>query len=249
MVKSILIGNWKMNLTAKEAVKLATEIDKLTKDCDAEIVLIPSATALNAVSDALAESHISVGAQNMHYEKEGKFTGEISGKMIKEFAKYVIIGHSERRLGFQEDNEFINKKIKAALEVGLCPILCIGEQRDDRENKNTKKVLEHELSVGLKGVTKDKVTKIIIAYEPVWAIGTTIATVAEIDEASGYIRFIIEKLYDAESAKKIKVIYGGSVNHENIGSFIHKDLVEGALVGGASLDAKEFSAICNVKNH
>jgi triosephosphate isomerase (TIM) len=247
MARPIIMGNWKMNLTAKDAVKLASEVDELTKDADAEIILFPPATALGSVSEALDKSHIKLGAQNMHPEKEGRFTGEISGKMIKEFAKYVLIGHSERRILFNEDNEFINKKVRSALEHGLTPVLCVGEEREDRESKNTKKVLEHQLTLCLKGVQKDKATKVIIAYEPVWAIGATIATVAEIDEASAFIRYVLDKLYDDETAKKMKIVYGGSVKHENVGSFIHKDLVEGALVGGASLDAKEFSAICNFK--
>lgn len=249
MAKKIIIGNWKMHKTAKESVKDAHELKKLVKDVeDVDIVLCPTFTALPLVEKELEESDVKLGAQNMHYEDEGAYTGEVGAKMVKEFAKYVILGHHERRQYFNEDNETVNKKVKSALQHNLIPIICVGESLEDREGKNTKKVLEHQLTTIFKGISKEEAAKCIVAYEPVWAVGTgKVANLAQIDEAHSFIKHLLIELYNEETEKKIRICYGGSITEENVTGIITAEHVDGILIGNASLEPKEFSAIIHYK--
>lgn len=250
MAKPIMIANWKMNKTAKEAHKFTAEFIKIVKDVEGvDIVICPAFTAMQATADGLQDTNIKLGSQNMHFEEQGAFTGEVSPKMAAEFCHFVILGHSERRRIFGETNEFINKKVKAALENSLIPILCVGEDEEEREAKNTKNVLEHQLKACLKGVAKDDAHKLVIAYEPIWAIGSgKIATIAQIDEAQSFINHVLDTMFGEEIEKKIRTVYGGSVTHENVAELMKKDSVDGCLVGHDSLNAKDFAAIVKYKD-
>lgn len=234
--------------TIGEAIELANglkrELFDLDKE-DIEIVLCPPFTALSEVSEVIAESNIQLGAQDMYWQEEGAFTGEVSGKMLKDAGcEFVIIGHSERRQYFAETNETVNKKLKAALKYGLTPIVCVGESLEERENGLTFKVLEEHIQNGLKQITADEVLKIVIAYEPVWAIGTgKTATTAQAEEAQRYIRSLLVKMYNEDIANALRVQYGGSVKPENIAELIAQPDVDGALVGGASLKIESFAEI------
>ena len=240
----IIAGNWKMNKTIGEAVSTIKELRNLVKGItDKEIVICPPFTALSNLSAELKVSNISLGAQNMYQELKGAFTGEISPLMLKEVGcKYVIIGHSERRQLFKETNELVNQKIKLALEHDLKPILCIGETSEQREKNVTKNVIGDQLKNGLKGV--EDLKDVVIAYEPIWAIGTgQTATPKQAENVHAFIRETISKIYDEKIANEIRILYGGSVKSENITSLMERDNIDGALVGGASLDALQFSRI------
>jgi len=241
MRKIIIAGNWKMNKTIGESISLVKKLKGLVKGIDdREIVVCPAFTALSAVSAELKGSNIKVGAQNMHFENSGAFTGEISPLMLKELVSYVIIGHSERRHVFGEDDALINKKVKAAISNGLKPILCVGETLEKREKGNMEKVVNSQLSKGLEGV-KDN---IVIAYEPVWAIGTgKTATPQQAEDAHLFIRNLLKSIYDDKVSDGTSILYGGSVKPSNIKDLISCDNIDGVLVGGASLDAKSFSDI------
>ena len=248
MAKDLMIANWKMNKSVKETEKFVGDFVKHVKDVEGvDMVICPPFTALHAASDAINDANIKLGAQDMYCEDHGAFTGEISPKMVGEFCHYVIVGHSERRHLFGESNDLINKKVRAALDNSLIPILCIGENLEEREAKNTKNVLEHQLKSCLKGVSKDDAHKIVIAYEPIWAISSSgpgkVATIAQIDEAMSYINHVLDTLFGEEIEKKMRVIYGGSVTHENVAELMKKDSVEGCLVGHDSLSAKDFATI------
>lgn len=233
MRKTIIAGNWKMNKTVSEAVSLVKELKKLVKGANSEVIVCPSFTALSAVSNEVKGSNVRVGAQNMHFEKEGAFTGEVSPLMLKELVSYVILGHSERRHVFKEDDLLINKKVKAALSSGLKPILCVGETLDEREKGKMKKVVEGQLRKSLEGVD---VNKVIVAYEPVWAIGTgKTATPSQAEEMHNFIRGLLNP--------DVSILYGGSVKPNNIKELMSEEDIDGALVGGASLDAESFSEI------
>jgi triosephosphate isomerase len=242
MRKTIIAGNWKMNKTAEQAVLLVKELKGLCKDCERMVIVCPPFTALYPVREECRGSKIKLGAQNMFFEKEGAYTGEISPLMLKELAEFVIIGHSERRHIFNEGDEIINKKIKAALLQGLKPIFCVGETLDEREKGKTEGIIEGQIKNGLKGI--DDIKEVIIAYEPVWAIGTgKNATPSQAEEVHVFIRGILESMYDKERAGKIRILYGGSVKPSNAKELINKENIDGALVGGASLDAKSFYEI------
>jgi triosephosphate isomerase len=241
-----IAANWKMFKTVHEAVVFAKEFRALVKDVtDVEIVVAPPFTALHAVAEAARNSNIGVSGQNLHWEREGAFTGEVSATMLKEAgAEYVIIGHSERRRLFQETDETVNRKLMAALGVGLTPIVCIGETLEERERDETLSVLDRQIKAGLDGLTGDQVAALVIAYEPVWAIGTgRNATPDQAGEAHAHIRSRLRQWFGGPAADQGHVIYGGSVKPDNIHELIMLPDVDGALVGGASLDVRAFGDI------
>lgn len=248
MRKTIIAGNWKMYKTISEAIELANGFKREFFQLDYEnlqVVLCPPYTALSEVSEVLIGSDIQLGAQDVYWEEEGAFTGEVSSRMLKDVGvKFVIIGHSERRQYFQETNEMVNKKIKAALGVNLVPIVCVGETLAERENDLTFKLLDDQIKNGLKDIPQTEAPEIVIAYEPVWAIGTgKTATPLQAQEAQKYIRDLLAKLYNKEVAKEIRIQYGGSVKPENITELMQQPDVDGALVGGASLSVEAFATI------
>jgi triosephosphate isomerase len=234
----IVAGNWKMNTTIKQAVELVKEMrDKLDKVDSVEKVLCPPFISLAAVKELVAGSSIKLGAQNMHFEEEGAYTGEISPMMLKDLCEYVVLGHSERRQYFGETDEIVNKKVRAALKMGLKPILCIGEKLEENEQGRTAEVVTRQIKAALAGV--DSPMGLVIAYEPIWAIGTGKAATSEQANAIiGFIRQIIAQLYSEEIAQAIRIQYGGSVTSANIAEFITQPEIDGALVGGASLRHK-----------
>jgi triosephosphate isomerase len=248
--KKIIAGNWKMNKTQAEARVLVEDLlREVGHFDDAEIVLCPPFTALATVSELLSPvSNIRLGAQNMHEAASGAYTGEISAAMLKElYVRYVIIGHSERRQYFHEDNATVNRKTKAALAAELRPIVCIGETLPEREADKWKKVLETQLLEGLVGFTDQDLADIVFAYEPVWAIGTgKTASPAQAEEAHIWIRQILATRFSAAAAERVRIQYGGSVKAENAKELLSKPDIDGALVGGASLDVRGFTAI--IKN-
>ena len=244
--KPLIAGNWKMNKTIGESISYIKELKEFVTDVqDKEIVVCPPFTALSAVSAEIRASNIALGAQDMYWEKEGAFTGAISAEMLKEICiKYVIIGHSERRQHFNETDFTVNSKVKAALATSLMPIVCVGENEEERENNDTKVVVEEQIKNGLMDLSREEFLKLAIAYEPVWAIGTgKNAAPEEADEVHAFIRAMITEMYDEETADSVRILYGGSVNPGNIKEFMAKENIDGALVGGASLDAKKFSDI------
>ncbi|MGC8903413.1 MAG: triose-phosphate isomerase [Fervidobacterium sp.] len=234
----MLAGNWKMNKTPYEAQQFANVlVNALVGFNSFEIYIAPTFTALDRVREVIASTNIKLAAQNMYYEDNGAFTGEISSKMLIELnVKAVILGHSERRKIFHESDEMINKKVKKAISDGLTPIFCIGETLEERHKGLTFCVLEKQIREGLYGLSKDDVLKVVIAYEPVWAIGTgVVATPQQAQEAHEFVRSLLAKMYDDQVAESITILYGGSVTPENwFGLFVKKD-IDGALVGGASL--------------
>ena len=242
----LIAANWKMYKTVTEAVVFAKEFRAAVKDiADVEMVIGPPFTALHSVAEALRNSNIGVAAQDMYWEREGAFTGEVSAGMIKEAgAEYVIIGHSERRRLFGETDAFVNRKLVAASQAGLCPIVCIGETLEERERNETAAILDHQLKFGLDGMTAEQIGEFVIAYEPVWAIGTgKTATAAQAQEAHHHIRGRLRQWFGADAAEKCHVIYGGSVKPDNIAELMREPDVDGGLVGGASLDVRSFTDI------
>ena len=242
----IVAGNWKMNKNVTEAVELVRALREATSDVDkVEIVVCPPFVALAAVKDALAGSRIGLGAQNMHWEEKGAFTGEVSALMLMGLVQYVIIGHSERRQFFGETDETVNKRVKAALAHGLIPIMCVGETLTQREAGETAAVVSSQVINGLAGLTAEQAHAIVIAYEPVWAIGTGRASTG--DDANNVvaqnIRGPLSKLFGETIAQGIRVQYGGSVTPANIVEFMSMPELDGGLVGGASLKAADFAEI------
>jgi triosephosphate isomerase (TIM) len=238
-----IAANWKMFKTVQEAVVFAKEFRTLVKDLtDVEIVVAPPSTALHSVAEAVRNSVVGVAGQNLHWERDGAFTGEISAGMLKEAgAEYVIIGHSERRRMFHETDETVNRKLVAALAAQLTPIVCIGETLDEREKDETLAVLDRQIKAGLDGMTGEQVASLVLAYEPVWAIGTgRNATPQQAGEAHAHIRSRVRQWFGAPAADHCHVIYGGSVKPDNIHELVLLPDVDGALVGGASLDVKGF---------
>ena len=246
MRKPIIAGNWKLNNTSKGSIDLASSLKEHLADVSgADIVICPVFTSLGAVKDVIANSNIKLGAQDMFWEDTGAFTGEVSAVMLADVgAEYVIIGHSERRQYFAETNEMVNKKIKAALKHGLTPIVCVGEVLEERERGATFDVVGSQFSESFAEISADDMKKIIIAYEPVWAIGTgKTATPEQAEEVHKYIRELIAKAHDEETALKVRIQYGGSVKPDNISELIAQPDIDGALVGGASLKADAFVEI------
>ena len=246
MRKTIIAANWKMNKTIQESISFVKTLKKLIKS-DVEIVICPMFTALEAVSKELKGTKIKLGAQNCYFEEKGAFTGEISPVILKDIGcEYVILGHSERRKYFKETDDLINKKIKKALSCGLKSIVCVGELLEERENGMTNKVIEKQIKGCLNGLTDKDMAGVVIAYEPVWAIGTgKNATPIQAEESHLFMRELIAKMFNKDIAKKLRIQYGGSVTTENIKDLLLQEDVDGALVGGASLDADNFSKIVN----
>lgn len=239
----IIAGNWKMNTTLSTAITLVRELKEgLEAISGVEKVICPPFISLAVIKEILAGSSIKLGAQNMYFEEKGAYTGEISPLMLKELCQYVIIGHSERRQYFGETDEMINKKLKAVLKFGLNPIFCIGEKLEEREAGRTKEVVTEQILKGLKGI--EDPGGLVIAYEPVWAIGTGKPACGEdANEVIGFIRSLLSELFGKELGQAIRIQYGGSVNKENIAEFILQPEIDGALVGGASLNPEEFISI------
>ncbi len=241
-----IAANWKMFKTVHESVVFAKEFRAMVKDViDVEIVVAPPFTALHAVAEAVRNSPVGVAGQNVHWQREGAFTGEISAGMLKEAgAEFVIIGHSERRRLFHETDETVNLKVMAALGAHLTPIVCVGETLDERERDETLTVLDRQIKAGFDGLTGDQVASLVIAYEPVWAIGTgQNATPLQAGEAHAHIRSRLRQWFGAPAAEQCHVIYGGSVKPDNIHELVLLPDVDGALVGGASLDVRAFGDI------
>jgi triosephosphate isomerase len=241
-----IAGNWKMYKTIAEAVVFVKELKLAVKDLDrVEIALAPPFTALHAVAEAARNTNIGVAAQDVYWEREGAFTGEISPTMIKEAgAEYAIVGHSERRRLFGETDAIVNRKTMAAIGAGLTPIVCIGETLEERERDETLAVLDRQIKDGLGEMAAAQVQEIVLAYEPVWAIGTgRTATAAQAGEAHAHIRKRLRQWFGGDAADRCHIIYGGSVKPDNIRELIAEEDVDGALVGGASLDVRGFTEI------
>ena len=241
-----IAGNWKMYKTVQDAVVFVKELKSAVKDVvDVEIVVAPPFTAVHAVAEAARNSNIGVAAQDVYWEREGAFTGEVSPAMVKEAgAEYVIVGHSERRRLFGETDTIVNRKVAAAIGAGLTPIVCIGETLEERERDETFAVLDRQIKDGLDGFSAEQVAELVVAYEPVWAIGTgRTATSAQAGEAHAHIRKRLRQWFGGNAADRCHVIYGGSVKPDNIRELIAEPDVDGALVGGASLDVRGFGEI------
>lgn len=246
MRKVIIAGNWKLNKNSKEAVDLVNEIKaKCAKITKVDIVVCPVFTVLSKVSEALKGTNIGLGAQDLYWQDSGAFTGEVSAPLLKDAGcQYVIIGHSERRQFFSETNETVNNKVKAALAHGLIPIVCVGENLQERESGRTFDVVKDHVENSLRGFSAAEMSKMVIAYEPVWAIGTgKTATPDQAQEVHGFIRKLLEKMHGKTVAETIRIQYGGSVKAENTKELILKPDIDGALVGGASLKADSFVGI------
>ncbi len=246
MRTSIIAGNWKLNQTIGEAVALVAALrERLADVTDVEIVVAPAFTALSAVAKTLEGSNIHLSAQDMYWEASGAFTGEVSPTMLTDAGcDYVIIGHSERRQYFGETNESVNQKAKAAHAHGLKPILCVGESLEAREAGKTESVVEDHLLHGIAGLSADHILSTVIAYEPVWAIGTgKTATPAQAQEVHAFIRALLSQTYSADVASQVRIQYGGSVKPSNAAELMAQPDVDGALVGGASLEAESFAQI------
>ncbi len=247
MIK-LIVANWKMNKTVEESCLLANELKNLLKnEKNVDIAVCPAFTSLHPVSKELKGSNIKLGAQNMHFENSGAYTGEVSPSMIKDLGcEFVIIGHSERRESFNEDDSLINKKLAAALRNGLKPILCIGENWEQRLNEETEDILEYQLLKCLSGI--ESIKDLVIAYEPIWAISKgnpnqKAATKADAEESHLFIRKVISGIYEEETAKNVRIIYGGSLKPENAKELLSMPNINGGLVGNASLNAKSFAEI------
>jgi triosephosphate isomerase len=244
----IIAGNWKMYKTTGQAVHLVRDLWRKVEGIeDVEIVVCPPFTSLRSISTMIEADRLSVllGAQNMHWEEEGAYTGEISPLMLTDLnVRYVIIGHSERREHFGETDEMVNGKVKSALGHGLRPIMCVGETLDERDQGRTEAKVEGQVKAGLAGVSTDGVPKVVIAYEPIWAIGTgRSATAQDANDVIKHIRATIGAIYGPELAQKVRIQYGGSVKPENAALFMKEPDIDGALVGGASLEAESFAQI------
>jgi triosephosphate isomerase len=241
--KKVIAGNWKMNKTAADGAALTKEIcAEIGREAAVDIVLCPPFTALESTGRALEGMAVKLGAQNMHPEKNGAFTGEVSAEMLRTlYVTHVILGHSERRQYFGETDAFINQKVLAALANELRPILCIGETLAEREAGQTLAVVQRQLEGGLAGVKPEQVTSVIVAYEPVWAIGTgKVATTAQAQEVHAFIRGLLIKLHNAAAAQKVRILYGGSMKPANAPELLAQPDIDGGLIGGASLEARSF---------
>jgi triosephosphate isomerase len=253
--KKLIAGNWKMHLVPVEAralvAGLRAEIDRdaATLAKDREVMVAPPSVLIPAVAQAIAGSSILLGAQNMHYEDEGAFTGEVSAPMLKAYGvTHVILGHSERRHIFLENDELINKKVLAALRHRMVPILCVGETQTEHDSGDALAVVLRQLERGLEGVVEDHLPTVVVAYEPVWAIGTgRTATPEQAESIHSALRGVLLERYGRERASAVRIIYGGSVNAENVDSLASKPDIDGALVGGASLKADSFARIVRAR--
>ena len=249
MRKKVIAGNWKMNMLPNEAISMITELAPLVKDTENEVVLCVPYTDLFYSLLTAQGTNIKIGAQNMHYEEKGAYTGEVSGKMLKSIGvEYVIIGHSERRQYFNETDETVNKKIKTAFENDLKPIVCVGETLEEREAGKAFEIIENQTQKDLDGLTEEQVANTIIAYEPIWAIGTgKTATSNDANEACKKIREKIVEIYGQNVAERVIIQYGGSMKPENAKELLSMSDIDGGLIGGASLKAESFANIVNCK--
>ena len=247
MRKAIMAGNWKMNNTVEESLKLVEELKPLVENAKCDVVVCPTFVCLDAVIKAVKGTNIKVGAQNVYFEEKGAFTGEVSPGMLEKMGvDYVVIGHSERRQYFNETDESVNKKLKAAFSHNLLPILCVGESLEQRETNVTEKIVENQVKSDLANLTATQVETLVIAYEPIWAIGTgKTATDEQANAVNAFIRKTVAGLYGQAVADKTRIQYGGSVKPSTIKAQMNKSDIDGALVGGASLVASDFAAIVN----
>lgn len=245
MRRKVIAGNWKMNMLPNEAISMISSLEPLVKSADCDVILCVPFTDLFYALLTAQGTNIKIGAQNMHFEESGAYTGEVSGKMLKSIGvEYVIIGHSERRQYFAEDDEIVNKKIKAALKNGLKPIMCVGENESQRENGIQFDIITSQVEKGLEGLLDEQVENIIIAYEPIWAIGTgKTATKEQANEAISKIREKILDMYGEKIAENIIIQYGGSMKPSNAKELLEMSDIDGGLIGGASLDANDFANI------
>ena len=247
MRKPIIAGNWKMNKTPAEAKALVEELKPLVKGANATVVVCVPAVDIATVAAAIKGSNIHLGAQNVHFKASGAYTGELSAAMLKEAGcEYVIIGHSERRQYFGETDETVNLRVQAAVAGGLTPIICVGERKEQREAGYTDALVEYQTLIALTGLTPDEVKKVVIAYEPVWAIGTGLtATDEQANETIGVIRAAIAGQYGDEVAQKVRIQYGGSMKGSNVKGLMAQPEIDGGLIGGASLEAAKFAEVVN----
>ncbi|WP_129721262.1 triose-phosphate isomerase [Xylanivirga thermophila] len=243
----IIAGNWKMNKTPSEAAVLIDELKPLVKDTQVEVVVCPPFVCLPIVAEAIKGSNIKLGAQNMHFEEQGAYTGEVSPIMLKELGvEYVIIGHSERRQYFAETDLTVNKKVLKAFSHGLTPIVCVGETLEQREQSITADLVSMQTKIAMGGLTKEQAEKIVIAYEPIWAIGTgKTASAQEANEVIGIIRNTIKEMFGQDVSEKVRIQYGGSMKPQNAKELMAMPEIDGGLIGGASLKAQDFASIVN----
>ena len=252
MRKPFIAGNWKMHMTTSEASRLASELVASCRDVDGvDIAVAPTFTALAAVGKVLAGSSIGLGAQNMHWEDKGAFTGEIAPAMLTDVGcRYVILGHSERRQLFEETDEGVNRKVLAAFKHNLVPIVCVGESAEERDRGVTFVVVDRQVTGALKDVAASQMAKVVVAYEPIWAIGTgRTATPAQAQEVHQTIRAKLAELFGNEAAAGVRILYGGSVKPDNVDSLMAEADIDGALIGGASLKAASYTRICRFERN
>jgi triosephosphate isomerase len=250
MRKPIIAGNWKMNKTPQEAERLISALIPLVRGAqDVDVVVCPPFVCIPAAAEALKGSNVRLGAQNMHFEPSGAYTGEVSAEMLTSLGvEYVILGHSERRQYFGETDEGVNKKAKAALAAGLTPIICVGETLSERENGITAEVVCRQIKLALLGLSAEQTAGVVIAYEPIWAIGTgKTATSEDANETIGTIRGAVAEVYGDDTAFKVRIQYGGSMKPSNASELMAMPEIDGGLIGGASLKAEDFAAIVNYK--
>ena len=245
MRKPIIAGNWKMNKTPSEAKDLVTALAPLVADATCDVVVCPPAVNLTTVAEAIKGTNIKLGAQNMHWKESGAYTGELSADMLKACGvEYVVLGHSERRQYFGETDQTVNLRTLAAVNAGLTAIVCVGETLEQRELGYTETLLKYQTKMALTNVKAEQLKNIIIAYEPVWAIGTGVtATADQADEGNGFVRAAVAEMFGAEAAEAVTVQYGGSMNAKNAAELLSKVNVDGGLIGGASLKTADFTVI------
>ncbi len=245
MSKTLIIGNWKMNLNVHQASLYVHDLsEKIPEHSDVEVVLAPSSLALQTLSLQVKRRQFRLAAQNIYYRDEGAFTGEISATMLRGLAQYVLVGHSERRHIFNETDKDVRAKVQAVIRNGLIPVLCVGETADEKANNETKHVLHDQITGGLANISSEDIDKVVIAYEPVWAIGTgKNAQPEDLEKARNTIRHQITSLYGEAAAKKVRLLYGGSVSADNAADYLALPGIDGLLVGGASLKADVFAHI------
>ena len=247
MRKPIIAGNWKMNKTPAEAVELVKGLIPLVKDAKCDVVVCPTAVCLPAVAEVIKGTNIKLGAQNVHFAEKGAYTGELSADMLKAVGcKYVIVGHSERRQYFGETDKTVNLRATAAVKAGLTAIICVGEMKDERVDGYTDIIVAYQTKMALKGLTAEELDHVVIAYEPVWAIGTGLtATDEQANETIGVIRKAIAEVYGDDVAQKVRIQYGGSMKGSNVKGLMAQPEIDGGLIGGASLKAEDFAQVVN----
>ena len=247
MRKPIIAGNWKMNKTPAEAVELVKGLIPLVKDAKCDVVVCPTAVCLPAVAEVIKGTNIKLGAQNVHFAEKGAYTGELSADMLKAVGcEYVIVGHSERRQYFGETDKTVNLRAAAAVKAGLTAIICVGEMKDERVDGYTDIIVAYQTKMALKGLTAEELDHVVIAYEPVWAIGTGLtATDEQANETIGVIRKAIAEVYGDDVAQKVRIQYGGSMKGSNVKGLMAQPEIDGGLIGGASLKAEDFAQVVN----